>query len=230
VTGATNGSQASKVRQQLEALRADADADKRVHEMVETLAAGELGKPIAIRYGAVEVQARMVVVSAADGWEAAAAAWRKLEAAGLRGSPEESLLYDRCELVELTARAIRDPETGARVFSSGDELAETLPDPVLVKLTREYTDLVEQIDQAGADEIAALVDALKKKEWMRLRSIAPTLPRDSLDTLVSLLLDCLAGRSSGTGSYPGSFPSSSPGETAHAGESASDESSNDAEG
>lgn len=110
-------------------------------------------------------------------------------------------LRKRAQMTEIVARAVKDPETGDRLFDSVDtlELARVTDDEV-GSLWMQYDALEQEIDpdpsKVEPEVLAAFVDAAKKKDAVTLRRIASDSPITSLPTLVEQLVICLTGKSS----------------------------------
>lgn len=174
------------------------DRSRELHDYVRALGGEQVGRTVVLAHGSVKVPVRMVICSAADTFEAAAEAFRKLEAAGLSQAPQRDVWFDRFEWIELCARSIRCPRTGEHLFENGDELARCLPEVAVQQVAKEYGDLIEQQQSIESEVWEQVTELLKKKELTLLRDIAPAMPRHSLDTLVDLLFDSLASRSFST--------------------------------
>ena len=104
------------VKARVAQMRVEADARKEAHRIVSMLGAESVGREVTISYGHTSEVVLMVAITAADAFDAAAAAWQRMQASGLNGSPDEKVLYERLETIENVARSLRDPETRERLF------------------------------------------------------------------------------------------------------------------
>ena len=186
------------VKARVAQMRVEADARKEAHRIVSMLGAESVGREVTISYGHTSEVVLMVAITAADAFDAAAAAWQRMQASGLNGSPDEKVLYERLETIENVARSLRDPETRERLFESGKDLEAVLPEILMTQLAEEYADIVETIELVEESQVEPLLELLKKKETIPLKAIVPTLPRRLLDTLAVQLLNCVEGKFSFT--------------------------------
>ena len=108
--------------------------------------------------------------------------------------------------IHVIAAAMRDRETGQRVFATAKMLAEVATDDEIEKLTEMYKEHRvandPNIHGLSDAEVAAIEDAIKKKDLIRLSSIASEMPKPSLLTLAMLLAASLTGKSSSTSFEP----------------------------
>lgn len=189
------------VRERIEQIRQQAADRNHSAAIVAQLASKDPGDPVEFKIGTEILKCRMVLASSEEEFEATALAWARLAEKGLRGTPDELKLFTRCELSELVAISLRDPQSGERIFRNVGELEATIDEPTLVQLQNEYEAKSEIVDIVPNEQRDKIVELIKKKAGDSLSDVARSMPRSYLLTTVNLLCDFLEGRfSTGDGS------------------------------
>lgn len=154
-----------------------------------------------------EVAIDLAILTQKQRSEATAAAIIELRARGIddgKPAPDHIEAATVEHIVQILARAIRDPETGAPVFASGAELAEAATEDEVAMLFGLYSDFRGEVDPEGTDlseaEWTAFVVAVKKKEQTRWNAIAYSWPRTWLLSSVDRLAISLSSNSWSTDS------------------------------
>ncbi len=152
-----------------------------------------------------DVEIALAVLTQAERFEAETAAWASLKERGIdpgRPAPEHASPALAEHMVQVLARAIRDPEDDSRVFRSGEELAQVVTEDEMTVLFLAYSEHREAVDpdvtELSEQELDEFVDAAKKKGAEALSTIESSTPRRSLLSLVARLSTCLSSSSSTT--------------------------------
>lgn len=139
--------------------------------------------------------------------EAMAAAIVELRARGIddgKPAPEHVEPAAVEHIVQILARAVRDPASDQRIFASGQELSEAATEDEIAALFAEYSDFRQSVDPAMAEvspaEWARFEQAVKKKEAVTWSVIASAWPRSWLLTTVDRLAISLISNSPSTSS------------------------------
>ena len=105
-------------------------------------------------------------------------------------------------IVQILARAIRDPDTDARVFADAADLADVATEDEIAVLFTAYGEFRREVDpeltELPADEWQSFMLAVKKKELHRWSAIAFGWPRSWLLTSVDRLATSLTSNSPST--------------------------------
>jgi hypothetical protein len=106
---------------------------------------------------------------------------------------------ERHKMIQIVWRALKEPGSPDRVFKTADDLGRLATDDEIFALFMAYcahkTSVDPEFSGLTKQEIDAIEAAIKKKDAIQLRLIASGSPRESLLTLVDLLVKSLTERS-----------------------------------
>lgn len=152
-----------------------------------------------------DVAIDIAVLTQADRFKAIAAAIVELRLRGIDdGKPQPEHVEPAAveHVVQVLALAIRDPATGAPVFSSGAEFAAAATEDEVGRLWTEYSDFRVLVDPDATElpdaEWSHFAEAVKKKDEILSNAIASEWPRSWLRTSVARLVTSLCSNSSST--------------------------------
>jgi hypothetical protein len=158
-----------------------------------------------IKWPGTAVEVDIAVLTQRARSEAVAAAMTQLRAQGIddgKPAPQHFEHATTEHMVQILARALRDPDTGELVFSGGLELADAATEDEIAILFGEYSAFREEVDPSASSmpqaEWDAFLGAVKKKEPASWSSIASTWPRSWLLTSVDRLATSLTSNSPST--------------------------------
>lgn len=153
-----------------------------------------------------DVPIDIAVLTYAQRTEAQAAALTALEARGIddgRPAPQHSAQAAAEHMVQILARAVRDPSDGRQVFASAVELGTTATEDEISALWEEYSGFRRSVDpeleELSDEAFDEFVETVKKKgETADWRDIASSMPKPLLLSLVARLVNSLSSSWSST--------------------------------